>query len=232
MSIRTLISLVVVMTMTVFAGGSTLQAQSLFGGGTTGGSSGFGGAAGNTGTSGFGTAATGQGGRTSQTNVGQELGTTNLNAADGSLSATVGQSAFVGAGNSGNFVGNRFAGQTASQSVQPQFGNLQQNNRSTNNNRQSRDQRKSVRPQYRIAFEAPAIPPQQILARFQPQTGLRLPPISSDVELVALDVDHNGVVKLSGTVTSERDSKLLESYVRMEPGVRDVKNELTIREQP
>lgn len=200
----------------------SVHAQSLFGG-TSGTSSG----ARTGGTSGLATQSGLQGQTGSATNTGQALGTTNLNAADGSLSATVGQGAFVGGQNNGNFTGNRFAGQTASQGVQAQFGNLTSNNRTQNRNTQGQSDRKAVRPQFRIAFETPTIPATNIEQQLKLAT-VELPPISSRAHSVSVGVDATGMVTLAGVVASERDKKLLESYVRMEPGVRSVQSELTV----
>lgn len=198
---------------------SALQAQSLFGnsgnnsgtaaGGLTSGSRGV------------------QGQSTSGIDTSRALGTTNLNAADGSLSATVGQGGFVGGQNSGAFVGNRFAGQTAAQGTQPQFGNLQNSNRAQTRTSQNRSDRKAVRPRYQIAFNAPVIP-QQELESVLTTTAINLPPLNSANQTVQISVDAAGVVVLRGTVETERERKLLESYVRMEPGVRGVSNLLDV----
>lgn len=170
-----------------------------------------------------------QGQTTSGINTGQTLGTTNLNSADGSLSATVGQGGFVGGQNNGAFVGNRFAGQTASQGVQPQFNAQQNNNRNTNRNNQGRTDRKAIRPQFRIAFAAPVIPKQELQSRFD-LSNVSLPPALSSLRQVQLAVEENGTIKLTGSVATEREKKLIESYVRMEPGVRKVNSELAVVE--
>ncbi|MDB4743849.1 BON domain-containing protein [Planctomicrobium sp.] len=47
-------------------------------------------------------------------------------------------------------------------------------------------------------------------------------------EKVIVKVDEQGQVTLAGVVATERESKLLESYIRMEPGVRKVNNTLTV----
>ncbi|QDT30888.1 BON domain-containing protein [Thalassoglobus polymorphus] len=207
-----------------FTGISDVHAQSLFGGGGTGGTTG------GTNTGGRATGTTGaQGQSTSGIDTGQTIGTTNLNAADGSLSATVGQGSFVGGQNSGTFVGNRFTGQTASQGTSAQFGGLQNNNQTQNRSTQQQTDRKSVRPVFRMAFVAPTLPQQEIESRLI-ETAIALPPIVAGSSSINIQVDPQGQVTLSGAVGTERERKLLESYVRMEPGVRGVKNSLTIKE--
>lgn len=196
---------------------STAEAQSLFGGATGGANTG-----------GQQTATQGAQGQSSVgTNTGQALGTTNLNAADGSLSATVGQGGFVGGQNNGTFTGNRFAGQSASQGTQAQFGNLQNNNRTQNRNNQTQTDRKPVRPQFRIAFPTQTIPQSEIQSSLT-LNAINLPPIVSNSKAIKIEVDAQGLVLLTGTVSTDRERKLLESYVRMEPGVRNVKNEVTL----
>ncbi len=198
---------------------SEVFAQSLFGGG---------GSLGGANTGGQQTATQGAQGQSSAgINTGQTLGTTNLNSADGSLSATVGQGGFVGGQNSGNFTGNRFAGQTASQSNQAQFGNLQNNNRTQNRNNQQRSDRKSVRPRYRISFAVPVIPRSDLQNRLT-FNEIQIPKQMLSTEKVIVKVDEQGQVTLAGVVATERESKLLESYIRMEPGVRKVNNTLTV----
>lgn len=195
---------------------SELQAQSLFGNSGN-----------NSGTAAGGLTSGTQGQSPSGIDTGRELGSTNLNAADGSLSATVGQGGFVGGQNSGAFVGNRFAGQTAAQGTQPQFGNLQNTNRTQPRTSQNRTDRKAVRPRYQIAFNAPVIPQQELESTLT-TTAISLPPLNSSNSTVQIAVDAAGVVVLRGAVETERERKLLESYVRMEPGVRGVSNLLAV----
>lgn len=164
---------------------------------------------------------------------GQTLGTTNLNAADGSLGAQqLQQGGFVGTRNNGGFVGTRDAGQTGAQSAQPQFGNLQQGGNRQGQARQQQQGRTNVqpvRPQYRIEFSDVVIPQQQVTSNLT-NTALNLPTLSNGSKSVEFIMDDLGRVTLSGTVESERDRKLIESYVRMEPGVRSVTNTLSIAE--
>lgn len=217
MRVRPIILILTLVAMAAIS--DEVRAQSLFSGG---------GSLGGTNTGGQQTVTqVAQGQSTSGINTGQTLGTTNLNAADGSLSATVGQGGFVGGQNNGAFVGNRFAGQSASQSNQAQFGNLQSNNRTQNRNNQQRTDRKSVRPQYRISFTAPVIPRSDLQSRLT-FGEIQIPSEMLNVDGVIVKVEEQGLVTLSGVVATERDSKLLESYVRMEPGVRKVNNALAV----
>ncbi len=42
-------------------------------------------------------------------------------------------------------------------------------------------------------------------------------------------IDRENVIHLRGTVESERQKRVLELYVKMEPGIREVRNELTVQ---
>lgn len=156
---------------------------------------------------------------------GQQLGTTNLNSADGTLSAQVGQDAFVGGNNQG-FVGNRLAGQQNSGNQGPQFGNLSRSTQRPTQQQQTNSQRKTMRPQYRVGFAAPPIPSAQIETKLQ--TTLADLPILKSRPKVMVSVDQDGVVSLSGVVTSDHERKLLAAFVRLEPGVTGVDNQLAV----
>ncbi len=45
-------------------------------------------------------------------------------------------------------------------------------------------------------------------------------------------VDRENVIHLRGTVESERQKQVLELYVKMEPGIREIRNELTVQPLP
>ena len=228
----------------VLVSASDAQAQSLFGGssgrgGTTGGTSGGvstttsrGGISTGGGSLGGGGTAAGRGQAGAGGIAGQNMGTSNFNTGDGSLGQNALNQTFVGRNDNGGFVGNRMAGQTSQQGSQPQFGNLQNNNNRNNQNRNNRSNtdRKPVRPQYRVAFPTPVIPAPQIQSKLVTRIG-ELPPLQSSVGSVTVTVDNAGQVLLSGFVGTERDKKLVESYIRMEPGVRAISNQLAVREQ-
>jgi hypothetical protein len=191
------------------------HAQSLFG---SGGTNTEGGATG------------GQGQQTPDVDTTRTLGESNfsVDTGDGSLGATVGEGGFVGVQNNGEFAGNRFAGQTASQGTQAQFNNQQNNNQNQNRNNQNTTNRKPVRPRFRIAFSAPIIPLQQVQSQLR-VAAINLPPIARATSSIDIQVDTKGMVTLSGSVATLRERKLLESYVRMEPGVRGVSNKISVK---
>jgi len=184
-----------------------------------------------TGNSGFGGGggATGGFGGTNQTGGlstgGQQLGTTNLNSADGTLSAQVGQNAFVGGNNQG-FVGNRLAGQQNAGTQGPQFGNLSRSTQRPTQQQQTNTQRKTMRPQYRVGFAAPPIQVGPLESKLQ--TSLADLPILKNRPGVQVNVSQSGVVSLSGVVASDHERKLLAAFVRLEPGVREVDNQLAV----
>lgn len=182
------------------------------------GNTGFGGGGGTTG--GFG--ATNQ---TGGLNAGNQLGTTNLNSADGTLSAQVGQNAFVGGNNQG-FVGNRLSGQQNAGTQGPQFGNLSRSTQRPTQQQQTNTQRKTMRPQYRVGFAAPPIQAGEVETKLQ--TSLSDLPILKDRPGVQVSVSQSGVVSLSGVVSSDHERKLLAAFVRLEPGVREVDNQLAV----
>ena len=195
------------------------------GGGATGGvtiTQAGGGATGLTGNTGGGlTGGGGAGG-------GTQFGTTNLNAADGTLSQTVGQNAFVGQGQTG-FVGNRQAGTSnAAAQSQPQFGALNRNT-TRPTQQQTNTQKRQVRPQFRIGFAMPARPPlqtQNLLA----QRVVNLSNTRNIAPGVSVQIDEAGTVTLTGTATSADQARLMEAYVRLEPGVRNVNNLVIVSE--
>ncbi len=197
------------------------------GGNTGGGATGGAGTGGNTGggRTGGGAAATG-GGQNAQS--GQTLGTQNLNAADGSLSAQVGQNAFTGQAQNG-FTGNRIAGQAnANTGAASQFGNLGQGTNERPQN-QVNTQRKQIRPQLRLAFDVPSIPPASVKLSLNERV-VKVPVFVENASNVQINVDAHGTLTLNGKVSSDHERKLLEAYVRLEPGVRSVANKLILAE--
>lgn len=89
-----------------------------------------------------------------------------------------------------------------------------------------------VNPRHQVAFSHPQLPQSAVQTslgeRFQRaaqrQTGL------SGVS-IATDASRPGVVVLRGEVESADAAKLAATIARLEPGVREVRNELTVRGQ-
>ncbi len=146
-----------------------------------------------------------------------------FNAADGTLGDQVGQGGFAGRSNT-TFAGSRNAGQGANAGLTPQFGqfgNTQQN--TTRRGGAGQSNVKRVRPQQRIAFTFPAANLErtriELSGRFQ-----RLGTVSG----ADTTISNDGVATLTGTVKDEDARKLAEALVRLEPGVRSVRNELQV----
>ena len=199
-------------------------AQSLFGGGNTGGNTagrnttGGNAAGGISGNSGFG-----------QVGLGQSAAGT-LSVSDGSITSNTGAGTFAGSRSGATFVGGNASTTQSFNNTRSQFSSLQNRGNTGRGqaNRTQTTQRKLPRTQYRIGFTAPVIPVQQIQSNLQSNV-IELPQLAYADRSVNLVVDDQGVVTMSGSVNSDREKKLLEAYVSMEPGVRKVTNELKVQ---
>ena len=152
----------------------------------------------------------------------------------GQLSATVGQGGFVGRSDSaGRFVGNARTGQQSIQgtNVGGQFGgrNSNSNNQQNNFNNQQTGMlsQRVVRPRLSIAFDYNSRPPAGIQTSLSTEFQ-RLRTDRPALQGVQVQIGNGRQVVLRGSVPSENDKKLAAILARMEPGVRSVKNELTI----
>lgn len=159
----------------------------------------------------------------------------------GQLSATIGQGGFIGAAdNAGRFVGNQNAGSQSLQGTSMsggQFGGGQFASRSQgqgqngfnqqNNFNNQQQNRRTIRPQQRIAFQYPQRAQDTIQTRLNTQFE-RLQTTRPELEGVEIVLAANNEVVLRGQVRTEEDKKLAAMYARMEPGVRSIRNELTI----
>ena len=87
--------------------------------------------------------------------------------------------------------------------------------------------RRVIRPVLRIAFTYPTLAPrvESSLNRQFNRISIRL---KNRFQYLALKAGDKGVVTLTGTVQSEGDKKLAAAYVRLEPGVRKIENNLTV----
>jgi osmotically-inducible protein OsmY len=159
----------------------------------------------------------------------------------GALSATIGQGGFIGqADNAGRFIGNQNAGQQSLQGTSmsggqfggSQFGSRGQQGQQSRNgfNQQGnygQQSRRTIRPQQRIAFEYPQRAQATIQTNLSGQFQ-RLQTTRPELQGVEVQLAANNEVILRGQVRTEEDKKLAAMYARMEPGVRSIKNELTI----
>lgn len=214
---------------------------------------------GGTGSSGFGSTSGARGGLSGSNSFGggqNRFSTTNANTAGLNQSVllnqqsnfgmqnTASQNGFIGGRNSQTFIGGnqRTGQQNQQQQQQNQFGS--RNNRGRQNqgfdpndpngmNRQGQgqdqDSRRSIRPQQKVAFEVPKVSNETLNTtlntRFERIT--RQPALRS----VTVDLDDEGVVVLRGEVATPAQKQLAANMVRLEPGVRKVRNELTVGEQ-
>ncbi|MFM9965979.1 MAG: BON domain-containing protein [Planctomycetaceae bacterium] len=192
------------------ASGAGGNSGSIFGGGQGAGSSGLGqsGQAGNT--------------QNRQINTQSQLG---LN-----------QNGFLGQGNNQqNFVG-RNQPQNNSQDRQNNNnnrggqGNFGQNDPNNQNGQgqQNQDPKRAIRPQLKVAFETSPRPTSEIRSTLQPrfETLSRTPALRG----VSYELDAEGVVVLRGSVETPSQKRLAENVVKLEPGVKKVRNELTLNE--
>jgi hypothetical protein len=140
---------------------------------------------------------------------------------------------FLGQGNNQqNFIG-RNLGQNNQQNRQQNNnrggqGNFGQNDNNNQNNLGQQDQRRSIRPQLRVAFDEVPRASTEVRSTLQP----RFESLSQTPALrgVAYELDAEGVVVLRGTVETPSQRRLAENVVRLEPGVKKVRNELMLNE--
>ncbi|REJ95885.1 MAG: BON domain-containing protein [Planctomycetota bacterium] len=151
----------------------------------------------------------------------------------GALSSMVGQGSFVGQGNTAQgFVGSRQAG-TQTQGASNRnfsasgFSGGDDFNQFNQQQGQGPSSRRRIQPQYRIAFERPPLATSEVNDRVQ-QSLSRLSETHPAFDGIDVAVDEAGTVGLRGTVQSDDVRRLVEAIVRLEPGVRDVQNELDI----
>lgn len=208
---------------------------------------------GGTGSSGFGATGGSTGGLSGSNSFGggaNRFSSTNANTASAGQSVLLNQQStfglqgqgqqngMVGARNTQQFLGANQAGQ---QNQQQQNQSRNRNNRGRQNqgmdpndpngmNRQGQEQdsRRSIRPQQKVAFDVPKIPYEELNttlnSRFDRVT--RQPALRN----VTVDLDADGVVVLRGEVATPSQKQLAANMVRLEPGVKKVRNELTLTE--
>lgn len=148
--------------------------------------------------------------------------------------STIGTGAFVGrSDNTGRFVGNARTGQAAMLSA---FGQALQglpgNFGGGNGNRSSQQpdaERFQLRPTLRVGFDYAPVTATATLA--SPSFEKRFTGITERrPQLAGVDITpaEGGKVVLRGSVASEDSKKLAAALLRLEPGVREVVNEITV----
>ena len=148
------------------------------------------------------------------------------------------QNAFIGGRNpaqgQGGFIGaNQRTGQQQNNRQQQSnrqnnFGQNDFNNQ--NGQGQNQDPKRAIRPQFKVAFdEMPRPTTAEVRSTLQP----RFDSLSQTPSLrgVAYELDTEGVVVLRGTVDTPSQRRLAENVVKLEPGVKKVRNELMLNEK-
>ncbi|SFI45581.1 BON domain-containing protein [Planctomicrobium piriforme] len=113
----------------------------------------------------------------------------------------------------------------------PQFSQLQSllGNNTFDPNATAATQVLRIRPVLKLGFQMQSIPSSTLQSTVQTRL-VALPNLGPRAASVTALADENGQVTLSGLVQSEDDRRLVETLVRMEPGVRNVRNDLKVNE--
>ena len=169
--------------------------------------------------------------------TGPGISSPNITTELGALSGMVGQGSFVGQGNAAQgFVGSRQAGTQAPGVSNRNFsgagfqggGDFNQFNQLQG---QGSSSRRKIQPQYRIAFKRPQLEVRQVDERLQ-RAMSRLSETNPTFAGIDVSLDETGIVALQGVVESDDARRLIEALVRLEPGVRDVTNEIEVGDDP
>jgi hypothetical protein len=149
----------------------------------------------------------------------------------GQLGQNVGQAGFIGA-NTNGFIGNRLTGQQSgafSNQMMQAFQGLSRGGSGFNNGQLGGRQtpKLGIRPTQRIAFSYRAATPAAATTRVTAQLG-RVVSRRPELAGVTPVTDDAGRVVLRGTVANDEARALAAALVRLEPGVGEVVNELTV----
>ncbi|HUQ70286.1 MAG TPA: BON domain-containing protein [Planctomycetaceae bacterium] len=144
----------------------------------------------------------------------------------------------TGMGNQGNFVGrntnpNQFIGSnqmtganTGQLNNRPSQGNRNSTNNPNGTQNPAANQPPALRARQKIGFDFPK--PQGEKLQSQVQTRFaKLTRRNASMKGITFSLDDTGAVVLQGGVPSESAAKLAEKLVRLEPGVKAVRSELT-----
>jgi hypothetical protein len=142
-------------------------------------------------------------------------------------------------GGMGGQAGNPFAGL---QGIGGQGGNggRGQNGRGNNNNNQGggnnfgglgggANSTRIIRPQHRVAFTYIPVTTDAIESRLHTQIQESTASGGAALSGVTVNLDAEGKAILRGTVDSAETRDVVDALIRLEPGVRSVVNELTVR---
>lgn len=213
-------------------GGSSAFGSSLSGGGGAG-AGGFG--AGGAGAGGFGqgggAGGFGQGGAAGGSGAGgsgfggainqQNQGFIGRNTDANSFIGRSAQGQMNGQGNTGRQGGRQGGGGNRSLDQ----GLLSQLNGGQNGGNGGSQQQAPIRPRLKAAFDYPAANVGSVVSTAQVRFG-KLSARFPQLDQVQVTQADNGTVRLTGSVGSRDTAKLAESLLRLEPGVRNVQNDL------
>lgn len=146
------------------------------------------------------------------------FGTTGLSTQEG---------AFVGAGDLESFIG---AGVTTDRNGNRQFRSITNPTIATGGNRQTGTPR-IKRTQLRIAFQYPQ-PAFLPLVRQRQQLAIRqVATVRPSLNSVSVRIDDRGIATLSGAAPDAASRRLAANLLRLEPGVRRIRNDIAINAQ-
>lgn len=152
----------------------------------------------------------------------------------GGLGGATGASGFTGRTNTG-FAGNAQAGQGGgnmggggNRNFNLNGNSNSQRNNNFGNNAANEKRTSAIRPRQRVAFEFNAKTPATVVAKMSghfTKIGVKNPELK-DVQVRA----DGGHIVLTGKVKTSDQAKLAENLLRLEPGVRSIKNELQVEQ--
>ncbi|WP_459558106.1 hypothetical protein [Lacunimicrobium album] len=128
--------------------------------------------------------------------------------------------------NAGGLVGNAQAG---TQSLNMQTPNYQQRNSASRlSSLNSRIKQVDIRGGVRLGFNIEPSAPRTFASAPLPQQVSKLVAAKRVNDSVAVEMYEGGTAILTGTVPNAQKAKLLEMYMMLEPGVRNVENRMVI----
>ncbi len=152
----------------------------------------------------------------------------------GGRGGATGAAGFAGRTNTG-FAGNAQAGQgggnmggsTRNFNLNGNSSNSQRNN-NFGNNAANEKRTSAIRPRQRVAFDFNAKTPSTVVTTMSghfTKIGVKNPALK-DIQVRA----EGGLIVLTGKVKTSDQAKLAENLLRLEPGVRSIKNELQVEQ--
>lgn len=150
----------------------------------------------------------------------------------GQASAATLEQGFVGANETGTFIG---VGETTTGQQQGFQSNRQSlsglgdrgngpNSQSQGRSTTGRSRVERLQPVTRIAFDYDPVPATEVQATIE----TRLLDTQFDVAGMGISLDDQGVLTLTGVAATEDASRMAEIYLRMEPGVRRIDNQIVV----